>query len=117
MRDIQNYMTSRDHADDFAEPMSRAAVNDFFKSVSELNETSVDFLKIELDTALTFAGIALQTEDNDTNRARNQHNARRGYDTVVRLMQKVTPSDSDAQLLLAKLEHLKSELVKLGEVI
>lgn len=87
---------------------------EIFESGAELNATSVSFLKIDLDTALTFAEIALQAKDGDK-RERNRHNARVGYDTVLRLLPKVSPTHGDAKVLTEKLRLLKADLVKLGE--
>ena len=109
-------MAHPDPADDSTELLNiRASVNEIFKSASQLNQTSVDFLKIDLDTALSFAGIALETSDNPEKKTRNQQNARHGYDTIVRLLPRVSPSVDDGKVLARKLEQLKSELVKLGE--
>lgn len=85
-----------------------------FKSSAELNATSVNFLKIDLDTALTFAKIALHAQDSEK-RDRNRHNARVGYDTVVRLLPKVSPMRTDAVVLAEKLDLLKASLRELGE--
>lgn len=87
---------------------------DIFKSSAELNATSVNFLKIDLNTALTFTGIALEAQDAEK-RDRNRHNARIGYDTVLRLLPKVSPTPDDEKIIEEKLELLKAELVKLGE--
>ena len=85
-----------------------------FQSGAELNATSVNFLKIDLDTALTFTEIALGAEDADK-RERNRHNARIGYDTVLRLMGRVSLTRLDGKILREKLELLKADLVELGE--
>ena len=54
--------------------------------------------------------------ENSVKKVRNRQSARRAYDTVVRLMDRVDLPDEDAQLLARKLKRLKSELVSLGEV-
>lgn len=93
----------------------RPSASEIFKSSAELNKASVAFLKVDLETALSFARSALESSDDDKKRARNQHNARTAYDTVLRLMPKVTPSRADAEIIQDKLNLLKSELMKLGE--
>lgn len=52
----------------------RPSPSDIFKSTSDLNKASVNFHKIDLETALTFAGIASHPTSDDTKRTRNQHN-------------------------------------------
>ena len=85
-----------------------------FKSSAELNKTGISFLKIDLDTASTFAEIALRADDTEK-RERNRHNARVGYDTVVRLLPRVTPMRMDAEILTEKLDRLRANLLELGE--
>ena len=80
----------------------------------ELNHVSVDFLKIDVTTALTFAGIAQQTDD-AVKKSRNQRAARKAYDTVLHLAEKVNLSPDDAEILAGNLARLKSELQALGE--
>lgn len=80
----------------------------------EFNHVSVDFLKIDMATALTFAGIAQQTDD-VVKKRRNQRAARKAYDTVRKLAQKVELNHDDADVLSSGLARLKSELLALGE--
>ena len=79
------------------------------------NQVSTDFLKVDLQTALTFAGIALET-NNATKKKRNQESARKAYDTVLRLLPNVELDEGDAQSVRTNLQRLKSELQLLGEV-
>ena len=79
-----------------------------------LNRVSTDFLKIDVATALTFSGIALQTDDVIKKR-RNRRAARKAYDTIRRLAKGVDLADEDAQLLSTDLARLKYELQTLGE--
>jgi len=83
---------------------------------NRLNRASADFLKVDVQTALTFTGIALQATD-PVKRQRNQRSARNAYDTVLRLIGKVQLSESDARVLGSNLERLKSELRELGETL
>jgi hypothetical protein len=85
------------------------------ESEKRFNQVSTDFLKVDLETALTFTGIALQT-DSDAKKKRNQQSARKAYDTVIRLMHNVNPDEGDARVLRTNLKRLKSELKMLGEV-
>jgi hypothetical protein len=93
----------------------KPTMDELLTSRDELNRTSADFLKVDLETALTFSGIALQNAANSIKRQRNQRNARLGYDTIVRLIQKVTLSDEEIRSMAGKLQRLKTELQQLGE--
>ena len=81
----------------------------------EANRANTNFLKVDADTALTFTDIALSTED-PVKKRRNVRSARRAYDTVMRLIEKVDLSDSDGRILGAKLLSLKARLDALGEI-
>lgn len=81
----------------------------------EVNRVSKDFLKVDVATALTFAGLALQAE-NGIRKRRNQRAARRAYDTICKLAQGVELTGNDARDLADNLGRLKSELQRLGEV-
>jgi hypothetical protein len=81
---------------------------------AEIHRTSVEFLKTDVQTALTFSGIALESDD-DIKRRRNQKYARRSYDSIVRFLTKIPINEIDAEFLSSRLERLKSELEKLGE--
>jgi hypothetical protein len=64
--------------------------------------------------ALTFAKIARQTHD-DFRRKHSCSAARKAYDTVARLIQKVDLSDEDSQAARSGLAQVKIELLTLGE--
>ena len=89
-------------------------MDEVLNSASRLNRASVDFLKADVSTALTFTGIALEADD-PGKRDRNRRAARKAYDTITRLMLRVTLTDGDASILARNLQRLKSELAKLGE--
>jgi hypothetical protein len=98
---------------DFA--AKKPTVDEWLASRDQLNRTSTDFLKIDLETALTFSSIALQNAMNTVKRQRNQRNARVGYDTIVRLIEKVTLTDEETRFMVRNLQRLKTELQQLGE--
>jgi len=81
---------------------------------SRFNRVGADFLKVDLDTALTFAAIASESRDPEK-KQRNRRSARKAYDTVVRLRAKMDLSGSDARIIAAGLERLRWELAQLGE--
>ncbi len=74
-----------------------------------------NFLQTELETSLTFARQALSAGDNAEKRERGRANARKGYDTLLRLRPKFPIPLSEEQDFSARLEVLKSALRNLGE--
>lgn len=94
----------------------KPTVDSFFATEERLRQTGTDFLKIDVSTALTFAQTALETDD-PVKKKRNQASARKAYDTVLRLVEKVSLNDADASELRLGLSRLKSDLVRLGEVL
>jgi hypothetical protein len=93
----------------------KPTMDEILASSAQLNRTSRDFLKVDLQTALTFSSIALQSTDDSVKRERNRRNARRGYDMIVRLLDRVSLTDDDAQHMTRNLVRLKTELQQLGE--
>jgi hypothetical protein len=75
-----------------------------------------DFLKIDLQTALTFSGIALQTTD-PAKKQRTTRTARRAYDVITRFLQRTSLTREDARLVAHNLEKLRYELRELGETL
>lgn len=69
---------------------------------------------MDVVTGLTFAKAALDSRDVDK-KLRNQKSARKAYDTIVRMLNKITPSEADAQQLQESLQQLKNDLIQLGE--
>jgi hypothetical protein len=94
----------------------KPTVDEFLAARSRLTRVSTDFLTADLNTALTFTQIALQGDDDGVKKQRNRKAARKAYDTVHGLIDRVEVSDEDAKALRRNLERLKSELVKLGEI-
>ena len=80
----------------------------------QLNATNADFLKIDVETALTFSGLALHT-DNKEKILRNRKNARKAYDTILRLWQHVTFTPSEEGYMHEMLGRLKNDLELLGD--
>ena len=83
-------------------------------SKRQFNRTGTEFLKVDVVTGLTFAKAALDSRDEDK-KLRNQKSARKAYDTIVRMLNKITPSKADAQQLHENLQQLKNDLIQLGE--
>jgi len=81
----------------------------------QFNKTGGDFLKVDLATALTFIATARHADDPEKKR-RNRQFARKAYETVLKLAERVHLSSDDREELQRGLRRLRSELVELGEV-
>ncbi len=86
-----------------------------FETAEELDKLKVDFIRTDLDVALSFAEIARQTDEREKV-IRNQQNARKGYDAGFQFMStaKIT---FDREVIGVKLRRLKSALLNLGEAL
>jgi hypothetical protein len=93
---------------------SEALIQELTDAGKQLNATNADFLKIDAETALTFTGLALET-DNPEKKTRNRKNARKAYDTILQLLGKVTFTPAQEAHLHEKLSRLKNDLELLGE--
>ena len=80
----------------------------------DLNHTGVEFLLVDLDLALTFMAVAAASHIEET-RHRNHHNARTAYDTVLRLLGKLTPDAGQRQAIDARVADLKKRLQAVGQ--
>jgi hypothetical protein len=80
-----------------------------------LNSNNVEFLKIDLETALTFATIALESPDDPDKKTRNQARARQAYDFVIERQRTLRINETDATEIAEKLKELKFALAQLGE--
>jgi hypothetical protein len=107
--------STKDPSEAFSFAAKRPTVDELLSVSAQLNRTSTDFLKVDLETALTFSSIALQSLDDPIKRQRNRRNARRGYDVIVRLMVRVSLTEDDARHIDLNLQRLKRELQQLGE--
>ena len=84
-------------------------------SVKELcNRSWVNFVTVDLNLGLTFSHIARGLVTQETQH-RARRNARTAYDTVVRFLDRVSPTPAEAVSIGKKLARLKSELEQLGE--
>lgn len=92
----------------------RISVDQYLCALEDANTASVNFLKIDLQTALTFSGMALRSSD-PVRKRRNTRSARRAYDTIIRLRTNVHPKPADSDFLKSNLRLLKSDLCRLGE--
>lgn len=74
----------------------------------------VCFIKTELDTGLMFCSIAL-TAGSLEKIARNTGNARKAYDTALRLVPQLILTLQESEQFDSKFARLKHKLVQLGE--
>jgi hypothetical protein len=95
-------------------PAARPTIDQFLASRDRMNRASAEFLKIDLETALTFVTIARQAHDS-ARKERNCRAARKAYDTVVKLFGRVELNDMDRQVVMDGLLQLQKQLVELGE--
>ena len=80
----------------------------------DLNQSGVSFLLTDLDIAMTFMNVADASRIEETTR-RNYTNARAAYDTVLRLLEKLTPTADEREAIDAKLASLKMRLQSVGQ--
>jgi hypothetical protein len=90
--------------------------DDLTASGRQLNAANADFLRIDVETALTFTGLALNTDDREKKK-RNRKNARKAYDTVLHFLPRVTFAPGEEALIQEMLGRLKNDLVQLGETL
>jgi hypothetical protein len=89
-------------------------MSDFYQSSHDLNQARSDFLITELSVGLTFADIALSSND-EAKTKRNCKNARNAYDSVLKFIGEVKLTPADSTRLSNGMERLKSQLQALGE--
>jgi len=82
----------------------------------DINRPEVDFLRAELLTARTLSNIALRSMSEEK-RNRNQANARKAYDAILRFLPRSNLDVEQAAEIKSKLEELESDLRLLGEEI
>ena len=84
------------------------------ENFSDLSQSGVSFLLTDLDLAMTFMDVADASRIEETTR-RNHTNARTAYDTVVHLLEKLTPNADQRQAIDAQLTILKTRLEAIGQ--
>lgn len=81
--------------------------------MAESNRIGVQFLLADLATALTFMNVAEVTQIAAT-RTRNFDSARTAYQTVLRLLPRVTPTPDEQAELQTKIAALKDRFAAAG---
>lgn len=95
---------------------ARPTVDEWLASLERLKRASAEFLKIDLETALTFLKIARETSD-DLRKSRNTSAAEKAYHTVLRLASKTEMRSDDRRIVTKRLEQVRSELEALGVAV
>ncbi len=85
------------------------SVSDLRENLAISNQVGVEFLLTDLDVAMTFLDLAAVSHNEETTR-RNYCNARTAYDTVLHLLEKLTPDAEQRKVIDAKLALLKTRL-------
>jgi hypothetical protein len=78
-------------------------------------KNSLEFMERDLELALTMVTIASQAGKDSDKRARNIKNARRAFDTVQQLKEKVHASKEEWRPIQEKFKQLRDRLRDLGE--
>ena len=78
-----------------------------------MKESWVDFLLVDLDLAMTFMDVAEGSRIEETTR-RNHNNARKAYDTALRLLEKLKPGAGQRKAIDVKMALLKTRLQTVG---
>lgn len=84
------------------------------KSADQVNKLGVDFLQVDSEIALTFSGMAFETNDKEK-KIRATQTARRAYESIMRLRKKIEFTQAQRERLNANLQRLEAELKSLGE--
>ena len=90
-------------------------VYDNSKGGRKLNASVVQLVKTDLKAGLTFARIAQQGRSDADTKYRNQTNARKAYDTILKWEKRLVLTEHDEHDIAEKLILLKSALIALGE--
>jgi hypothetical protein len=95
--------------------LSRKAITDELTATGkQLNSAQADFLRLDAQTARTFIDLALQTNDLGK-KERNCKNARKAYDTILRLWNNVAFTSTQEAYMHEMMGRLKTDLEQLGE--
>lgn len=85
-----------------------------FDERSDGNTAGIHFLLMEINLAMTFIDLAETTGIQETV-TRNHRNARIAYDTILRLLPNLTPSEAQQQAIDDGLAIVKARLVAVGQ--
>ncbi len=77
--------------------------------------TGFTFFIADIELAMTLVRIAAHSDEESEKKARNRQNARRAYDTILRLSTAAVLNDEERAEVDEKLRQLKSSLEGIGE--
>jgi hypothetical protein len=83
---------------------------------NQANRIGAGFLITDVDLGFTFMDVAETSKDDEVIR-RNRQNARKVYDTALRLLSKLSLNNEERQTVEVKLAVLKKRLEAVGEEI
>jgi hypothetical protein len=86
----------------------------FAKEAAEFHVAAIRFLNTEADIGLNLARIAAESH-NAQKRARNRHNAREAYDSVLKHLDTASPTSEEPESVQRKMAKLRELLKSLGE--
>jgi hypothetical protein len=98
-----------DHEDFFSQ-----TAEPFAKEAAEFHVAIIRFLNTEADVGLNFAHLAAESLD-AKKRVRNRRNAREAYDSVLKRLDRVAPTDEELKAVQQKMATLRELLKSLGE--
>ena len=81
--------------------------------LEQAHHICAQFLLTDMNVAHTFLDVAEVTESADT-RKRNQEHALTAYQTVLRLLPRIAPSDDERSALRERLQILRARLLGMG---
>ena len=84
------------------------------RTTGDANEAMVEFLKADLDLAMTLVEIAASASEAER-MERCYGDARKAYDTIRRMMNHVDLSKAEEAYILERLAKLKATLERVGE--
>lgn len=83
----------------------------------DLHRQGAKFLFADIETGLAFCEIAASSDRDKKTRQRNRGNARKAYDTVLKLSEKLALTSEEKIVFDEKIVALKRALQALGEVL
>ena len=83
-------------------------------SIQELNAFKIESIRANLETAIGFAKLALQSED-EREILRHRQKACEAYEEALHSLQTTTLTHIEYEAIRTKLAHLESILMELGQ--
>jgi hypothetical protein len=88
-------------------------IDSIHQVLEKSHRVGVEFLLTDMRTGMTFLDIAEVTQSSEV-RDRNRRNARLAYDTVVRIMSRLSPTAEERSNLENGLSELRQRLIAVG---